>query len=101
MVYLKCYIVKLKLKTGRTHQIRVHMTHINHPIFGDPTYGGRKIVYGSNLPKMKSRVDNLLSIIDRQSLHAKTIGFIHPKTKEELIFNSELPEDMKILISKL
>ena len=94
-------LLKLNLKTGRTHQIRVHMAHINHPIFGDPTYGGRKIVYGSNLPKMKSRVDNLLSIIDRQALHAKTIGFIHPKTKEELIFNSELPEDMKILISKL
>ena len=94
-------LVKLKLKTGRTHQIRVHMTHINHPIFGDPTYGGRKIVYGNNLPKIKARVDNLLSIIDRQALHAKTIGFIHPKTKEELIFNSELPEDMKILISKL
>ncbi|MCK5458154.1 MAG: RluA family pseudouridine synthase [Melioribacteraceae bacterium] len=94
-------LVKLNLKTGRTHQIRVHMAHINNPIFGDPTYGGRKIVYGSNLPKMKSRVDNLFSIIDRQALHAKTIGFIHPKTKEELIFNSELPEDMKNLISKL
>ncbi|MEN8193038.1 MAG: RluA family pseudouridine synthase [Bacteroidota bacterium] len=94
-------LVKLKLKTGRTHQIRVHMAHINHPIFGDPTYGGRRIVYGSNLPKIKSRVDNLLSIIDRQALHAKTIGFIHPKTGEELIFNSELPEDMEVLISKL
>lgn len=94
-------LIKLKLKTGRTHQIRVHMAHINHPIFGDPTYGGRKIVYGSNLPKIKARVDNLLSIINRQALHAKTIGFIHPKTKEELIFNSELPDDMKELIEKL
>ncbi|NOX66432.1 MAG: RluA family pseudouridine synthase [Chlorobi bacterium] len=94
-------LMKLKLKTGRTHQIRVHMAHINHPIFGDPTYGGRKIVYGNNLAKIKSRVDNLLSIIDRQALHAKTIGFIHPKTNEELTFNSELPEDMKELIYKL
>lgn len=94
-------LIKLNLKTGRTHQIRVHMAHINHPIFGDHTYGGRKIVYGSNLPKMKSRVENLLSIIDRQALHAKTIGFIHPKTKEKLIFNSELPEDMGQLISQL
>lgn len=94
-------LIKLKLKTGRTHQIRVHMNHINHPIFGDPTYGGRKIVYGSNLPKIKARVDNLLTIINRQALHAKTIGFVHPKTNEKLIFNSELPEDMKILISKL
>ena len=94
-------LIKLKLKTGRTHQIRVHMTHINHPIFGDPTYGGRKIVYGSNLPKIKSRVDNLVSIIKRQALHAQTNGFINPETKEELIFNSDLPEDMKSLISKL
>jgi len=94
-------LMKLKLKTGRTHQIRVHMAHINHPIFGDPTYGGRKIVYGNNLAKIKSRVDNLLSIIDRQALHAKTIGFIHPKTNEQLTFNSELPDDMKQLISKL
>jgi 23S rRNA pseudouridine1911/1915/1917 synthase len=77
------------------------MAHINHPIFGDPTYGGRKIVYGNNLPKIKSRVDNLLSIIDRQALHAKTIGFIHPKIKELLTFNSELPDDMELLVSKL
>ncbi len=94
-------LVKLKLMTGRTHQIRVHMNHINHPIFGDPTYGGRRIVYGSNLPKMKSRVENLLSIIDRQALHAKTIGFVHPKTKQELCFNSDLPDDMTKLISIL
>ncbi|VAX22254.1 Ribosomal large subunit pseudouridine synthase D [hydrothermal vent metagenome] len=94
-------LIKLKLKTGRTHQIRVHMAHINHPIFGDPTYGGRKIVYGSNLPKIKSRVNNLLTIIERQALHAKTIGFIHPKTKEKLVFESNLPEDMEELIVRL
>ncbi len=94
-------LIKLKLKTGRTHQIRVHMAHINHPIFGDPTYGGRKIVYGSNLPKIKARVDNLLTIIDRQALHAKTIGFIHPKTNKKLVFDSNLPEDMEKLVNKL
>ena len=94
-------LVKLKLMTGRTHQIRVHMASINHPIFGDPTYGGRRIVYGMNLPKMKNRVDNLLSIIKRQALHAKTLGFIHPTTKEKMKFDSELPEDMKLLIVKL
>jgi 23S rRNA pseudouridine1911/1915/1917 synthase len=77
------------------------MSSINHPIFGDPTYGGRKIVYGSDLPKMKNRVDNLLEIMPRQALHAKTLGFIHPRTKEEVFFNSELPEDMKLLIKKL
>lgn len=94
-------LIKLHLKTGRTHQIRVHMSSINHPIFGDPTYGGRKIVYGCELPKMKNRVDNLLDIMPRQALHAKTLGFIHPRTKEEVFFNSELPEDMKLLIKKL
>jgi 23S rRNA pseudouridine1911/1915/1917 synthase len=94
-------LVKLKLKTGRTHQIRVHMSHIKHPIFGDPTYGGRKIVYGSEFSKMKSRVENLLQIITRQALHAKTLGFIHPNTKQKVSFDSELPADMKLLIEKL
>ena len=94
-------LIKLKLKTGRTHQIRVHMQHINHPIFGDPTYGGRGIVYGSNLPKMKSRVDNLLEIMQRQALHAKTLGFIHPATKEKVVFDSELPEDFQLLLKEL
>lgn len=94
-------LVKLKLKTGRTHQIRVHMNHIKHPIFGDPTYNGRRINYGSDLPKMKSRIDNLLKIITRQALHAKTLGFIHPATNEKVFFNSELPLDMKELIENL
>lgn len=94
-------LIKLKLKTGRTHQIRVHMQHINHPIFGDPTYGGRGIVYGSNLPKMKSRVENLLEIMQRQALHAKTLGFVHPVTKEKVVFDSELPEDFKMLLEGL
>lgn len=94
-------LVKLKLKTGRTHQIRVHMNHIKHPIFGDPTYGGRKIVYGSEFSKMKSRVENLLQIITRQALHAKTLGFIHPHTKQKVFFDSELPSDIRLLIEKL
>ena len=93
--------VKLNLKTGRTHQIRVHMASINHPIFGDPTYGGRELVYGSSLPKIKNRLNNLLKIMPRQALHAKTLGFIHPKKNEFVRFDSELPEDMKLLISKL
>ena len=94
-------LVKLKLKTGRTHQIRVHMAHIKHPIFGDPSYGGRKIVYGSEFSKMKSRVENLLQIIQRQALHAKTLGFIHPHTKQKVFFDSELPDDIKNLIEEL
>ena len=94
-------LVKLKLKTGRTHQIRVHMRYIKHPIFGDTTYGGRVIVYGSALPKMKSRIDNLLEIMPRQALHAKTLGFIHPHTKEKIFLDSDLPEDFKQLLEKL
>ncbi len=94
-------LVKLKLKTGRTHQIRVHMSHIYHPVFGDPTYGGRKIVYGSELPKMKSRVENLLEIMKRQALHAKTLGFIHPHSKEKVFLDSELPEDFESLLNEL
>jgi 23S rRNA pseudouridine1911/1915/1917 synthase len=93
--------LKLNLKTGRTHQIRVHLSSLNHPIFGDVTYGGTKIVYGSSLPKMKNRIDNLLKIIPRQALHAKTIGFIHPHTNKFVKFDSELPEDMKELINRL
>jgi 23S rRNA pseudouridine1911/1915/1917 synthase len=96
-----CSLIKLKLKTGRTHQIRVHMAHIKHPILGDPTYGGRKIVYGYELPKIKARVENLLEIMQRQALHAKTLGFIHPHTKEKLFLESELPEDFIRLLEKL
>ncbi len=94
-------LLKLHLKTGRTHQIRVHLSHVGHPIFGDPTYGGRRINYGGTSPKMKARVNNLLEIIPRQALHAKTLGFFHPRTKKEVFFESDLPEDMKTLLNKL
>jgi len=94
-------LIKLKLKTGRTHQIRVHLSHIKHPIFGDPIYGGRKIVYGFELSKIKQRVENLLEIMPRQALHAKTLGFIHPHTKEKVFFESDLPQDISELIIKL
>jgi len=94
-------LLKLNLRTGRTHQIRVHLSGTGHPIFGDPTYGGRNIVYGTSLPKMKSHVQNLLEIMPRQALHAKTLGFIHPHTKEFIRFDTELPEDFKELLKKL
>lgn len=93
--------LKINLKTGRTHQIRVHLSGIGKPVFGDPTYGGRQVVYGSELPKIKARVHNLLEIIPRQALHAKTIGFYHPVKKEKMFFDSELPDDMKLLIKNL
>ncbi|MBN1639369.1 MAG: RluA family pseudouridine synthase [Ignavibacteriales bacterium] len=94
-------LVKLNLKTGRTHQIRVHMSYINHPIFGDPTYGGRTIRIGTNVAKIKQTTENLLKIINRQALHAKTLGFIHPKSKKFLRFDSELPDDMEAVIKKV
>lgn len=94
-------LIKLRLKTGRTHQIRVHLSSLNHPIFGDPTYGGRSIIYGSSLPKMKNRFENLMKIMPRQALHAKTLGFIHPNTKELVRYSSELPEDILLLLSEL
>ncbi len=94
-------LIKLNLKTGRTHQIRVHVSSINHPIFGDETYGGTDIKYGASFPKMKSRIQNLLEIMPRQALHAKTLGFMHPHKKEFVRFDSELPEDIKLLLEKL
>ncbi len=94
-------LLSLRLKTGRTHQIRVHLSNIGHPVFGDNFYGGRVIHYGSTLPKIKSRVENLLEIMQRQALHAKTLGFIHPITKEQLKFDSSLPEDFKKLLAEL
>lgn len=94
-------LIKLKLKTGRTHQIRVHLSHINHPVFGDPTYGGRKIHYSNVTPKIKKEVEELLTIMKRQALHAKTLGFIHPTTNQLVQFDSDLPEDIKLLLKKL
>ena len=94
-------LIRLRLQTGRTHQIRVHLSSIGHPIFGDEPYGGRVILFGSQLPKMKARVTNLLEIIKRQALHARSLGFVHPITKEEMMFYSEPPADMSLLIEKL
>jgi 23S rRNA pseudouridine1911/1915/1917 synthase len=93
-------LVQCVLETGRTHQIRVHMQHIGHPLFNDDTYGGDKIVKGTVFNKYRQFVDNCFAICPRQALHAKTIGFIHPATGEEMLFESELPEDMAALIGK-
>ena len=93
-------LVECVLETGRTHQIRVHMKHIGHPLFNDDTYGGDKIVKGTVFAKYRQFVDNCFTICPRQALHAKTLGFTHPKTKEEMFFETELPEDMTEVIEK-
>jgi 23S rRNA pseudouridine1911/1915/1917 synthase len=93
-------LVQCVLETGRTHQIRVHMQHIGHPLFNDDTYGGDKIVKGTVFSKYKQFVENCFAICPRHALHAKTIGFVHPATGQEVLFESELPDDMKMLIEK-
>ena len=93
-------LVECILETGRTHQIRVHMKHIGHPLFNDDTYGGNKIVKGTVFSKYKQFVENCFAICPRQALHARTLGFIHPTTGEKMFFEAELPDDMKGLIEK-
>jgi 23S rRNA pseudouridine1911/1915/1917 synthase len=93
-------LVQCVLETGRTHQIRVHMQHIGHPLFNDDTYGGDKIVKGTVFSKYRQFVDNCFTACPRQALHAKTIGFIHPATGEEMLFESELPQDISAVIAK-
>jgi len=89
-----CSLLKNILHTGRTHQIRVHLSHENMPIIGDPSYGGASIIYGGNNPEFKKIAERLLKQANRQMLHAKTLTIRHPVTGEELFFESELPEDM-------
>lgn len=93
-------LVECRLETGRTHQIRVHMQHIGHPLFNDETYGGDSILKGTVFSKYKQFVENCFSICNRQALHAKTLGFTHPFTEKEMKFDSELPNDMKAVIEK-
>jgi len=87
-------LIKVKLRTGRTHQIRVHFSHNKHNVFGDPDYGGDSVLFGGNNPKFKVMAEKMLKLINRQMLHAKTLGFVHPITNEFMEFESELPEDM-------
>lgn len=94
-------LVKLNLKTGRTHQIRVHLANLGHPVFGDETYGGRDPHSVNLTSNMKAQIRNLLEVMPRQALHARLLGFIHPHTKDEILLESELPEDMKNIILKL
>jgi len=93
-------LVECKLETGRTHQIRVHFSHIKHPLFNDFMYGGDKIMKGTVFTKYKQYVENCFKLIPRQALHAKSLGFTHPVTNEILNFESDLPDDMQKVLEK-
>ena len=92
--------VECKLETGRTHQIRVHFKHIGHPLFNDYEYGGDVILKGINSAKYRQFIQNCFDILPRQALHAKTLGITHPITGEKLFFDSEIPNDMQLVIEK-
>ena len=93
-------LVECVLETGRTHQIRVHMNSIGHPLFNDARYGGDRILKGTLYTKYKQFIDNCFALCPRQALHAKTLGFIHPVTKEKISLDSEIPSDMAALLEK-
>ena len=94
-------LVEVKLETGRTHQIRVHFNHIGHNVFGDPTYGGTSVRYGPNTGARKTMFHKLITGLNRQALHAKTLGFEHPSTGEMVHFDSGLPEDFEHVLDTL
>lgn len=93
-------LVQCRLETGRTHQIRAHFKHIGHTLFNDERYGGDAVLKGTTFNKYKQFVENCFKVLPRQALHAKTLGFIHPKTKEFLQFDSEIPEDISQCLEK-
>ncbi len=93
-------LIECRLETGRTHQIRVHMQHIGHPLFNDDFYGGDKILKGTIYTKYKQFVENCFALCPRQALHAGELGFIHPVTRKEIQFTAPLPKDMSNVIEK-
>ncbi len=94
-------LLQINLETGRTHQIRVHMMHNHFYVFGDRTYGGDSVRYGPNTGSRKAMFNNLFAKLERQALHAKTLGFIHPGTDEYIEFDSTLPEDFQFVLDTL
>lgn len=93
-------LVQCILETGRTHQIRIHMRHKGHPLFNDARYGGDKILKGTTFAKYKRFVENCFATCPRQALHAKTLGFVHPRTGKQMDFDSEVPQDMTALLER-
>jgi len=93
-------LVECTLETGRTHQIRVHMKHIGHPVFNDENYGGDVILKGTTFTKYKQFIQNCFTLMPRQALHARSLGFIHPGTGRPMFFDSELPEDFSAVVER-
>ena len=93
-------LIECRLETGRTHQIRAHMKHLGHPLFNDLEYNGNRIVKGTSFSKYKQFVDNCFKLLPGQALHAKSLGFTHPKNGEKLVFDSDLPENFLRLLDK-
>ncbi|HXK73563.1 MAG TPA: RluA family pseudouridine synthase [Bacteroidales bacterium] len=93
-------LIECQLETGRTHQIRVHLKSIRHPLFNDATYGGDRILKGTTFTKYRQFIQNCFKLLPRQALHAKSLGFTHPITGKQLFFDSPLPEDMQAVIDK-
>ena len=93
-------LLELKLETGRTHQIRVHMEYIGHPLFNDERYGGDKILKGTTFSKYRQFIENCFQIMPRHALHARSLGFVHPTTHKEIYFESPLPDDMQTVLGK-
>jgi 23S rRNA pseudouridine1911/1915/1917 synthase len=94
-------LLKVKLRTGRTHQIRVHFSHNKHPVFGDPSYGGDNVVYGGHNIRFKQFITKILKTTTRQMLHAKTLGFFHPILKEQMNFEIDFPADFIFVLEQL
>ena len=93
-------LIECRLETGRTHQIRVHMKHLGHQLFHDLEYDGDRIVKGTTFTKFKQFVDNCFVLLPGQALHAKSLGFTHPSTGKEMMFDSELPDNFKEVLEK-
>ena len=93
-------LLECRLETGRTHQIRVHLEHIGHPLFNDERYGGNTVLRGTTFTKYKQFVQNCFKVIPRHALHARSLGFIHPVSGEDMYFKTELPPDMQQLLDK-
>jgi len=93
-------LIECQLETGRTHQIRIHMKHLGHPLFNDVAYGGNRIVKGTTFTKYKQFIDNCFKLLPGQALHAYSLGFVHPISQKEVYFESELPDSFQKIVEK-